>query len=61
MGKGLLFAWPVYTVFDEVKPFDGEIEAGFYYIETGYYHFSPNFLWKFPIFPNSLEKFGKIG
>ncbi len=34
MGKGLLFGWPVYSVFDEVKPFGGEIEACFYYIET---------------------------
>ena len=34
MGKGLSFGWPVYSVFDEVKSFDGEIEAGFYYIET---------------------------
>ena len=24
----------VYSVFDEVKSFDGKIEAGFYYIET---------------------------
>ncbi len=34
MGKGLSFGWLVYSVFDEVKAFDGEIEAGFYYIET---------------------------
>jgi hypothetical protein len=26
------FGWPVYSVFDEVKSFDGEIEAGYYYI-----------------------------
>ncbi len=29
-----MFRWPVYSVFDEVKPFDGDIEAGFYYINT---------------------------
>jgi uncharacterized protein YqkB len=29
MGKGCSFGWPVYSVFDEVKPFDGEIETGF--------------------------------
>ena len=34
MGKGLSFGWPVYSVFDEVKPFDGLIEAGYYYINT---------------------------
>ncbi len=34
MGKGLSFGWPVYSVFDKVKAFDDEIEAGFYYIET---------------------------
>jgi hypothetical protein len=34
MGEGLLFGWPVYSVFDEVKSFDGEIEAGFYHIDT---------------------------
>jgi hypothetical protein len=34
MGKGLSFGWPVFSVFDEVKSFDGEIEAGFYYINT---------------------------
>jgi hypothetical protein len=34
MGKGLSFGWPVYSVFDEVKSFDGDIEAGFYYVNT---------------------------
>ena len=34
MGKGLSFGWPVYYVFDEVKSFDGDIEAGFYYVDT---------------------------
>jgi hypothetical protein len=34
MGKGCSFGWPVYSIFDEVKPFDGEIETGFYYINT---------------------------
>jgi glyoxylase I family protein len=34
MGTRLSFGWPVYFVFDEVKSFDGDIEAGFYYIET---------------------------
>jgi hypothetical protein len=33
-GKGLSFGWPVYSVFDEVKSFDGDIEAGFYFIDT---------------------------
>ncbi len=34
MGKGLSSGWPVYSVFDEVKSFDGDIEADFYYIDT---------------------------
>ncbi len=34
MGKGLLFGRPVYSVFDEVQPFDGDSEAGFHYIDT---------------------------
>ena len=34
MGKDCTFGWPVYSVFDEVKSFDGNIEAGFYYINT---------------------------
>ena len=34
MGEGLKFGWAVYNVFDEIKPFDGIIEAGCYYIET---------------------------
>ena len=34
MGKGCSFGWPVYSVFDDVKSFDGEIETGFYYINT---------------------------
>jgi hypothetical protein len=34
MGKNCIFGWPVYSVFDEVKPFDGNIEAGFYYVNT---------------------------
>jgi hypothetical protein len=37
MGLGLKFGWPIYNVFDEVKPFDGEIKTGFYYIETTNY------------------------
>ena len=37
MGKDCRFGWPVYCVFDEVKNFDGKIEAGFYYIETDNY------------------------
>jgi hypothetical protein len=28
------FGWPVYSVFDEVTPFDVEIEAGYFYIDT---------------------------
>ncbi len=40
MGKGLSYGWPVYSVFDEVKSFDGEIEAGFYYINTGNFFYS---------------------
>jgi hypothetical protein len=32
MGKGLSFGWPVCSVLDEIKSFDGEIEAGCYYI-----------------------------
>ncbi len=34
MGKILSCGWPVYYVFDEVKSYDGEIEACFYYINT---------------------------
>jgi hypothetical protein len=34
MGEGLSFGWPVYSVFDEVKSFDGDIKAGYYYIDT---------------------------
>ena len=34
MGENCTFGWPVYSVFDEVKSFDGNIEAGFYYINT---------------------------
>jgi hypothetical protein len=34
MGEGLSFGWPVYSVFDEVKPFDGDIKAGYYYIDN---------------------------
>jgi hypothetical protein len=34
MGEQCTFGWPVYSVFDEVKPFDGEIEAEYYYINT---------------------------
>ena len=34
MGEDLSFGWPVYSVFDEVKPFDGDIKAGYYYIDT---------------------------
>ena len=29
MGLDCVFGWPVYTVFDEVKPYDGVIEADF--------------------------------
>ena len=29
MGKDCTFGWPVYSVFDEVKSFDGNIEAGY--------------------------------
>ncbi len=39
MGEGLSFGWLVYSVFDEVKPFDGDIKAGYYYIDTD--HFFP--------------------
>jgi hypothetical protein len=34
MGKKCTFGWPVYSVFDEVKSFDGSIEAGYYYINS---------------------------
>ena len=34
MGLDVKYGFPVYNVFDEIKPFDGKIEAGFYYIET---------------------------
>ena len=29
MGKQCQFGWPVYSVFDEVKDFDGDIELFF--------------------------------
>ncbi len=29
-----IWMWPVYSVFDEVKDFDGDIESGFNYINT---------------------------
>ncbi len=34
MGENCTCWWPVYSVFDEVKPFDGNIEAGYYYLDT---------------------------
>ncbi len=34
MGDKGTFGWPVCSVLDEVKPFDGEIEAEYYYINT---------------------------
>ena len=34
MGLDVKYGFPVYNVFDEIKPFDGKIEADFYYIET---------------------------
>ena len=34
IGQDVKFGWPIYTVFDEVKPFEGDITTGFYYIET---------------------------
>jgi hypothetical protein len=34
MGKVLSLGWPVNSVFDEVKSFDGEVDDGFYYIDT---------------------------
>jgi hypothetical protein len=34
MGLGLKYGWPTHNVFDEIKPFDGKIEAGYHYIET---------------------------
>jgi len=37
MGLGVKYGWPVYNVFDEIKPFDGKIQAGYYYVETNNY------------------------
>jgi hypothetical protein len=37
MGMDVKYGWPIYNVFDEIKPFDGKIEAGYYYIETNNY------------------------
>ena len=34
MGYDLKYGYPIYNVIDEIKPFDGKLEAGFYYIET---------------------------
>ena len=43
MGMDVKYGWPVYNVFDEIKPFDGKIEAGYYYIETdNYFPFQGN-------------------
>ena len=39
MGQGLLSGWPVYSVFDEVKSFGGEIEAVLYNIDIYSYIF----------------------
>lgn len=36
-GDSLMFGWPIYSVFDEPCAFDGNIEAGFYYVETQNY------------------------
>ncbi len=46
MGNGCSFGWPVYSVFDEVKSFDGEIETGFYHINTNnFFPFKDKFLY----------------
>jgi hypothetical protein len=37
MGLSVKYGWPVYNVFDEIKPFDGKIDAGYYGIETNNY------------------------
>jgi hypothetical protein len=34
MGENCTFGWPVYNVIDEVKHFDGDIEAEFCYTNT---------------------------
>jgi hypothetical protein len=34
MGKDVKFGWPIYNVFDEVKKFDGNLETGYYFVET---------------------------
>jgi hypothetical protein len=34
MGQHCKFGLPLYSVFEKVKDFDGDIEAGFYYINT---------------------------
>ena len=34
MGYDLKYGYPIYNVFDGIKPFDGKLEAGFYGIET---------------------------
>jgi hypothetical protein len=39
MGNSLSFGWLVYSVFDEIKSFDGDIEAGLFYVDT--YHCFP--------------------
>ncbi len=33
MGKGCTFGWPLYSEFDEFRSFDGDTQAGFYYIK----------------------------
>ena len=34
MGQGVQYGFPIYTVFDEVKPFSGELATGFFFVET---------------------------
>jgi hypothetical protein len=34
IGQDVKFGCPVYSVFDEIVPFDGKIEAGYYHVET---------------------------
>ena len=34
MGQDVKYGWAIYNVFDEVKPFDGKIETGYYFVKT---------------------------
>ena len=57
MGLGVKHGWPVYNVFDEIQPFDGKIDAGYYCIETNnYFPFQGNGLYVADLIDYALNK-----